>query len=87
MKLINMLIREVNNCNLWGDFRVLHHAEICQLDRFSLEINLKEHVVAIMEFPNWVQVKKYTIIHITFLFSIWRIENIDLTKISSGLQP
>ena len=41
MKLINLLIRKLNNCSLGGDFRVLHHAEICQSDRFSLEITFK----------------------------------------------
>ena len=41
MKLINLLIWELNNCSLGGDFRVSHHAEICQFDRFSLEINFK----------------------------------------------
>ena len=41
MKLINLLIRELNNCSLGGDFRVSHHAEVCQFDQFSLEINLK----------------------------------------------
>ena len=57
MKLINLLIRVLDNCSLGGDFRVSRHAEICQFDRFSLEINFKEHVVVIMEFPDWVQVK------------------------------
>ena len=41
MKLINLLIRELENCNLGGDFRILHHAENCQFDRCSLEINFK----------------------------------------------
>ena len=41
MKLINLLIRELNNCSLESDFRVLHHAEICQFDRFALEFNFK----------------------------------------------
>ena len=41
MKLINLPIRELNNCSLGGDYRVLHHAEIFQFDRFSLEINFK----------------------------------------------
>ena len=41
MKMINLLIRELNNCSVGGDFRVSHHAEICQLDCFSLEINFK----------------------------------------------
>ena len=41
MKLINLLIRELDNCSLGGDFRVPRHAEICQFDRFSLETNFK----------------------------------------------
>ena len=41
MKLIILLIRELNNCSLGGDFRVSYHAEICQYDRFSLENNFK----------------------------------------------
>ena len=40
MKLINLLIRELDNCSLGGgggggDFRVSRHAEIYQFDRFS----------------------------------------------------
>ena len=41
MKLINLLIRKLDNCSLGGDFRVSRHAEICQFDRFSSEINFK----------------------------------------------
>ena len=49
------------------DFRVSHHAEICQLDRFSLKLISIEHVVLIMEFPDWFQVKKrYTTEATTF---------------------
>ena len=62
MMLINLLFRERNNCSLGGDFRVSGHAEIRQFDRFSLEISFKEHVVVIMEFPDWVQVEKYTMV-------------------------
>ena len=58
MKLINLLIRELHHSSLRGDFRVSNPAEIFQFDRFSLEINFKEHVVVIMEFPDWVQFKK-----------------------------
>ena len=57
MKLINLLIRELDNCSLGGDFRVSRHAEICQFDHFSLEIKSKKQVVVIMEFLDWVQVK------------------------------
>ena len=41
MKLINLLIRELENCSLGGDFRVSCHGEICQFHNFSLEINFK----------------------------------------------
>ena len=34
-------MREMDNCSLAGDFRVSRHAEICQFDRFSSEINFK----------------------------------------------
>ena len=42
MKLIHLLIKELENCSLGGDFRVSRHTEICQFDRFSLEINFKK---------------------------------------------
>ena len=58
MKLINLLIRELNNCSLGGDFGVSRHAQICQFDRFLQKLISKEHVVVIMEFPDWIQVKK-----------------------------
>ena len=38
MKLINLFIRELNNCS---EFGVSRHAEICQFYRFSLESNFK----------------------------------------------
>ena len=41
MKLINLLISELNNCNSGVHFRVMCHAEIRQFDRFSLEVNFK----------------------------------------------
>ena len=41
-----------------GDYRVSHHAELFQLIAFLQKLILKEHKVVIMEFPNWVQVKK-----------------------------
>ena len=61
MKLMDLLIREANNCRLGGNFRVSHYAKLYQFDRLSLEINSKEHVVVIIEFSAWVQVEKYTI--------------------------
>ena len=54
MKLINLLIRELKNCSLGDNFRVSHHAEVCQFDHFSSEIIAKEHVVVTMEFPDLV---------------------------------
>ena len=55
MKLIYLLIRELKNCSLGGDFRVSRHAEICH------ELP-KEYVVVIMEFPDWFKLKwKYYI--------------------------
>ena len=58
MKLINLLIREPSNCSLGYDFGVSCHAEICQFDSFPLEINFKEHVFVIMEFPDGFKFKK-----------------------------
>ena len=57
MKLINLLIRELENCSLGGDFRVSRHAEICQFDRFSLEINFKRAHSCNYGIPRLVQVK------------------------------
>ena len=57
MKLINLLIRELDNCSLGGDFRVSCHAEICQFDRFSLEINFKRARSCNYGIPRLVQVK------------------------------
>ena len=41
MKLINLLIRELNKYILGDDFRVSHCAEICQFDGLSLDNNFK----------------------------------------------
>ena len=61
MKLINLFIRELDNCSLGGDFRVSRHTEICQFDRFSLEINSKRarscNYVTPRVLPRVVQVK------------------------------
>ena len=57
MKLINLLIRELDNCSLGGDFLVSRHAEICQFDRFSLEINFKRVRSCNYGIPRLVQVK------------------------------
>ena len=41
IKLINLLIMELDNCSLGGDFQVSRQAEICPFDCFSLQINFK----------------------------------------------
>ena len=57
MKLTNLLIRKLENCSLGGDFQVSRHAEICQFDRFSLEINFKRARSYNYGIPRLVQVK------------------------------
>ena len=57
MKLINLLIKELDNCSLGADFRVSRHAEICQFDRFSLEINFKRARSCNYGIPRLVKVK------------------------------
>ena len=57
MKLINLLIRELGNCSLRGDFPVSRHAEICQFDRFSSEINFKRVRSCNYGIPRLAQVK------------------------------
>ena len=60
MKLINLLIRELDNCSLRGVFRVSRHAEMpkfVNLIAFLQKLISKEHVAVIMEFPDWMQVK------------------------------
>ena len=51
MKLINLLVRELNNCSLRSDFRVSRHAKICQFDIFSSEINFKKACTCNYEIP------------------------------------
>ena len=57
IKLINLVMRELSNCSLGGDFQVSRHAEICQFDRFSLEINFKRAHCCNYGIPKLVQVK------------------------------
>ena len=58
MKLINLLMRELDNCSLGGDFRVsLHAMLICQFDRFSSEINLKRARSCNYGIPRLVKLK------------------------------
>ena len=57
MKLINLLIKELDNFSLGADFWISRHAEICQFDRFSLEINFKRARSCNYGIPRLVQVK------------------------------
>ena len=57
MKLINLFIRELDNCSLEGVFRVSRYAEVCQFDRFSLVINFKRARSCNYGIPKVVQVK------------------------------
>ena len=57
MKLINLLIGELDSCSLGGDFPVSRHAEFVNLIAFPQKLISKEHVIVIMELPDWVQVK------------------------------
>ena len=56
MKLINLLIRELDNCSLGEIFesrvmpKFVNYAEMQKLIS-------KEHVVVIMEFPDWFKLK------------------------------
>ena len=62
MKLINLLIRELKNCSLGGNFRVSHYAEICQFDCFSLEIDFKRAHSCNYGIPQTgLKLKNYTI--------------------------
>ena len=54
MKLINLLIRELDNCSLGGVFPV---PKSVNLIAFLQKLISKEHVVVIMELPDWIQVK------------------------------
>ena len=58
MKLINLFIRGLENCSVGGDFQASRHAEICQFDRFSLEINFKRARSCNYRIPRLVQIKK-----------------------------
>ena len=57
LKLINLLITELENCSLGGNFRVSRHAGICQFDRFSSEINFKRARSCNHGIPRLVQAK------------------------------
>ena len=89
MKLINLLIRELDNRSLGSDFRVWRHAEICQFDRFSLEINFKRARSCNYGIPRLVQVKMKMLYHwektharvITFLMAYWTLSLIPQTCI------
>ena len=74
MKLINLLIRELENCSLGGDFLVSRHAEICQFDRFSSEVNFKRARSCNYGISRLVQVKMNTqpleIINFDIIFAL-----------------
>ena len=55
--MISLLIRELDNVSLGGDFRVSRHAGICQFDQLSLEINFKRTCSCNYGIPSLVQVK------------------------------
>ena len=57
MKLINLLIGELENYSLGGNFRVSRHAEICRFDRFSSEVKFKRARSCNYRIPRLVQVK------------------------------
>ena len=68
MKLINLLIRELNNCSLGDDFRVSRHAEICQFYLFSSEINFKRARSCNYRTPRiGLKFKKYTVL-LSFIY-------------------
>ena len=73
MKRINLLIRELDNCSLGGDFRVSWHAENSQFDHFSSEINFEKTRSCNYGIPRLVQVKmKILHMFITFMGSTLR---------------
>ena len=62
----NLLIRQLNNCSLGGVFESRAMPKYVNLIALLYELILKEHVVVIMEFPDWVQVKKIYILWISY---------------------
>ena len=67
MKLINLLIKELDNCSLGSDSRVSRHAEICPFYRFSFEINFKRARGCNYGIPRLVQVKNMYILFQVYL--------------------
>ena len=61
MKLINLLIREPENCSLGGFFRVRAMPKFVNLIAFLQKLISKEHVVVIMEFPDWSRQNENTV--------------------------
>ena len=57
LKLVNLLIRELENCSLGGVFKSRAMTKFVNLIAFLQKLISKEHVVVIMELPDWVQVK------------------------------
>ena len=58
VKLINLFIRELINCSLWAIFESRTMPKYVNLIAFLQKLISKEHVAVIMEFPDWIQVKK-----------------------------
>ena len=56
MNLINLLIRELENFSLGAIFETRAMPKFVNLIAFLWKLISKEHVVVIMEFPDWVQV-------------------------------
>ena len=52
-----MLMRELENCSLGGDFESRAMPKFDNLIAFLQKLISKEQVAIIMEFPDWVQVK------------------------------
>ena len=57
MKLTNLLIRELENCSLGAIFESRAVPKFVNLIAFLWKLISKEHVVVIIEFPDWVQVE------------------------------
>ena len=84
MKLINLLIKELNNCSLDNDFESRNMQKYVNLIVFFRNWFQKSiHVVVIMKFPDWVQVKKiYYLKTSSFdLYFIWIEQEILLNPV------
>ena len=57
MKLINLLIKELDKCSLGAIFESSAMPKFVNLIAFLYILISKEHVVVIMEFPDWFKLK------------------------------